>query len=185
MVDAVLKATLDQLGKHGYEALSIEEVAGAANVNKTSVYRRWATKSELVLAALHSRKRDEPPFVESGDLEGDLVAILTRKAQRIATPSGRVLARALMTVSGDPKMVAELRSSRFGLPTALIAAAIERGDLPERVDASFAAELLMAPIVNRIVVLDEAAPAAFIASAVRHTLAGLGYRARRRRKKQL
>src|SRR5258707_2197699 len=52
IVRAVLEATLRQLGDRGFAGVSVDEVAKAAAVNKTSVYRRWPSRSALVLAAL-------------------------------------------------------------------------------------------------------------------------------------
>lgn len=52
LVDNVLDAALEQLSTKGYEGLSMEEVAERACVNKTTIYRRWPTKSELARSAL-------------------------------------------------------------------------------------------------------------------------------------
>ena len=48
---AILAATLDVLVDTGYEGMSIDLVAARAGVHKTTVYRRWPTKSALVAAA--------------------------------------------------------------------------------------------------------------------------------------
>lgn len=78
IVRAILAATLEQLEAHGVVDLRVEEVARAAGVNKTSVYRRRPSKGDLVLAALGTLRDEEPRFVESGDLRRDLVDVITR-----------------------------------------------------------------------------------------------------------
>lgn len=49
---AVLKATIDRLTRDGYERTSIDDIARDAGVTRPTVYRRWASKDELVIAAV-------------------------------------------------------------------------------------------------------------------------------------
>ena len=43
--------TLQLLQEHGYDRLTVDAVAAAARASKATVYRRWPSKAELVLAA--------------------------------------------------------------------------------------------------------------------------------------
>ena len=54
VVESVLHTTLEVLGQQGYAQLRIEDIAARAGVNKTTIYRRWPTRSRLVMAALTS-----------------------------------------------------------------------------------------------------------------------------------
>ena len=74
VVDDVLKATAEQLGRMGYGALRVEEVATQSGVNKTTIYRRWPTKSLLVAAALRQHQVLEAA-PDTGDLVRDLVSM--------------------------------------------------------------------------------------------------------------
>src|SRR5258708_31088310 len=74
VVARVLRATIEELARIGYGALSIEEVANRAGVNKTTVYRRWPTKADLVRAALRSMGDDKVCQPATGSLRGDLLA---------------------------------------------------------------------------------------------------------------
>ena len=56
VVQEVLTATAEELGRSGYAALRIEDVAERAGVNKTTIYRRWPTKAALVKAENADRK---------------------------------------------------------------------------------------------------------------------------------
>ena len=58
IVADVLRATAEELARVGYAALRMEEVARVAGVNKTTVYRRWPTKEDLVSAALLALPED-------------------------------------------------------------------------------------------------------------------------------
>ena len=60
--EAIVAAAIDELIANGYSGLSIEAVAARAGVAKTTIYRRWAGKDELVLAArpdIYRRFRDQ------------------------------------------------------------------------------------------------------------------------------
>ena len=48
----MLRTTLEVLGDRGYAGLRVEDVAAKAGVNKTTIYRRWPTRADLVIAAL-------------------------------------------------------------------------------------------------------------------------------------
>jgi AcrR family transcriptional regulator len=62
---------LDLLMDGGYEAVSFREVAQRAGVGQPTVYRRWATKAELVEFAVFAVAEWTPP-PPSGHLEKDL-----------------------------------------------------------------------------------------------------------------
>lgn len=176
VVQPVLDAALDVLVEGGYDAVVMEEVARRAGVHKTTIYRRYPTRSALILAALAGSREPEPAPAVTGDLEADLAALVSAKASRISTPRGRAVARALTSIESDDPLAVELRKRRFGVSSALIRAGIARGELPDTVDPEEASELLLAPVVNRVVVLNEIADPAFVARVVAHTLRGLGYR---------
>jgi AcrR family transcriptional regulator len=87
VVRGVMEATLAELALTGYGALRIEDVAVRAGVNKTTVYRRWPTKEELVpgveamllfsvlMPAIHHRLMEEREAVDEEFL-GRLVDLL-------------------------------------------------------------------------------------------------------------
>ncbi|HME77339.1 MAG TPA: helix-turn-helix domain-containing protein, partial [Mycobacterium sp.] len=47
----LLAVTLRLLQQHGYDRLTLEAVAASAHASKATMYRRWPSKAELVLAA--------------------------------------------------------------------------------------------------------------------------------------
>jgi len=173
IVDAILATTLTHLEEHGFEDLSVEEVARAAGVNKTSVYRRWPSKADLVLAAVGSVRESEPPFVESGDLRSDLVQLLEAKAASLATPLGQNVGRALMALLGTARREGNeaLLNERPSPRRALLARAIAGGELPPDADADFLDELLTAPLLRRILIRNEPVDTAYVTRVVDHVLA--------------
>jgi AcrR family transcriptional regulator len=75
--DALLDAAWAELVAHGYGALTIDAVAQRAGTSRPVLYRRWATKAELVLAAVaHVGLRDRMPDPDTGSLREDLMAVM-------------------------------------------------------------------------------------------------------------
>ncbi|MFI1283791.1 TetR/AcrR family transcriptional regulator [Streptomyces sp. NPDC020858] len=103
-------AVLEQLREHGYEALTMEGVAARASCGKSTLYRQWKTKPQLVAAALRAGRRGTLVAVDTGTLAGDL-----REAARIAAgTSGRDtrLMQALgHAVLSDEELQAALREA--------------------------------------------------------------------------
>lgn len=77
LIDAVLNAAWDELQEVGYSRFTMEGVAQRARSNKTSLYRRWPQKSDLVIAALVKHlpaPSNEVPNM--GSLRDDVLALL-------------------------------------------------------------------------------------------------------------
>lgn len=75
---ALLEAAWDELVEDGFASLTMESVAARAHTGVAVLYRRWANKAELVLAAIehfHETHPVEPP--DTGTLRGDLLGLLT------------------------------------------------------------------------------------------------------------
>src|ERR1700742_4618538 len=71
----LLAVTLGLLQEHGYDQLTIDAVAGAAHASKATVYRRWPSKAELVLAAFIEGVRQIAVLPNTGTLRGDLLSL--------------------------------------------------------------------------------------------------------------
>ncbi len=70
----LLEVTLRLLQQEGYDRLTLDAVAATARASKATVYRRWPTKAELVLAAFIEGVRQVAVAPETGTLRGDLDA---------------------------------------------------------------------------------------------------------------
>lgn len=74
---ALLDAAWDELVAVGFGRLTMESVAARASTGVAVLYRRWANKDELVLAAIEHYRNSHPVDVpDTGTLRGDLVAAL-------------------------------------------------------------------------------------------------------------
>ena len=132
---AIIEATLDLFGEQGFEGVGVEAVAARAGVGKATIYRRWANKEELLLAALGSMKSPIPEL-QGVSVRDDLVAMLTvmcadkadpRKARRYALLLGegekypRLMARYKETVV-EPRHEALRAVIRRGIATGVLRA---------------------------------------------------------------
>jgi AcrR family transcriptional regulator len=131
---AIFDATLSELAEHGLEALTMEGVATAARTGKASLYRRWATKEELVLEAVGCSMPfpDDADGGSCGSLREDLLRALGRMAEFVSSGHGRVT-RSLMATAEPDHPLLEMTRTRLIEPRlqrlrSYITAAIERGE---------------------------------------------------------
>ncbi|MEH2014776.1 TetR/AcrR family transcriptional regulator [Nostoc sp.] len=100
---AILQATLDLLADVGYQSMSIEAIASRARVGKTTIYRRYTSKEELVADAIESL-RDDLAIPDTGSFWGDMDILINNAAKKIDSPLGRqTLALIISTASSNPQ----------------------------------------------------------------------------------
>lgn len=79
---ALLTAAWDELVKVGYARLTMESIAVRARTSEAVLYRRWANKDQLVLAAIEHHRAAHPiVLADTGTLRGDLLAYLTTMSE--------------------------------------------------------------------------------------------------------
>ena len=100
---AIVQATLDLLAEVGYESMSIEAIASRAGVGKTTIYRRYTSKEELVADAIESL-RDDLAIPDTGTFWGDMDILINNAAKKIDSSLGRqTLALIISTASSNPQ----------------------------------------------------------------------------------
>ncbi|MGW4398218.1 TetR-like C-terminal domain-containing protein [Amycolatopsis nivea] len=155
---AVIEATNELLRDHGLTGLKVSEVARRAQVNETSIFRRWGTRENLVIDALLADAAEQLPVPDSGSLRDDLIAYATSLAKYLTSPAGNALDRTLASAGDDP-ITQQLRDqywdARYAQSGQIAARAIERGELPESTNPRFVLEMLVAPLHFRIVLTRE------------------------------
>ncbi|MGC5360566.1 TetR/AcrR family transcriptional regulator [Streptomyces sp. DT24] len=140
-------AVLDLLRESGYDALTMEGVAARTRCGKSTLYRQWGSKPELVVAALHSTRRMALSHIDTGTLAEDLRAA----ARAIGAGSGRDTS--LMHALGhaalrSPELLRALRESlvepEIAAIDAMVRRGMDRGEIPEHCPAAefVAAQLL-------------------------------------------
>jgi AcrR family transcriptional regulator len=132
---AIFDATLAELAEAGYARLAIERIAARAHTSKASVYKRWPSRAELVVAALQHRLPAEPdPVPDSGSLREDVLALLRRGAGLLDGLFGEAVRGLMVETLTDPQRTARMRASMFTARDELMRQILERaaarGDIP-------------------------------------------------------
>ena len=150
--DAILRAALDLVAEHGVSGVTVDAVAARAGVGKATIYRHWGSRARLVHAAISCMKDplDEP---DTGSLPGDLTLLVRQLVKYLNQEhTARVLPSLLDAAVRDAEL-AELRletiQHRRAAFERVIQRAIERGELPEDVDAQLLIDLVVAPFFYR------------------------------------
>jgi AcrR family transcriptional regulator len=142
--EAILKATVDAFVEEGYAGVSIEGVATRAGVGKATIYRRFASKAELVAEAVRVTALIDDHLVDTGDLRADLISTLSPMVERLRGPDGKLLLTFAVERVGNPDLSAAFERSVIGAKRVhvrkLLAAAVERGELAADADIELIAE---------------------------------------------
>jgi AcrR family transcriptional regulator len=145
----ILQAALDVLAEVGYAGMTIDMVAARAKAGKATVYRRWASKEELVLEAVARTRRGELPLDElpdTGTLRGDLLALLTPLPRAEAEKRMRVmagLASMAVTHPGFDEAVNDTMVASWAMAyRALMQRAVERSEIPDTADIETVSQVI-------------------------------------------
>ncbi|MBM2614094.1 TetR/AcrR family transcriptional regulator [Actinoplanes sp. LDG1-06] len=95
VIENVRAATLAELARAGFGGLTIEGVARAAGVNRTTIYRRWPTKAALLAAVVEPLLEQYDHDPRTGSVRGDVLAIMLMIRDNAARPEGRALVEAV------------------------------------------------------------------------------------------
>jgi AcrR family transcriptional regulator len=177
---AVLDACLTQLADVGFERLAIPKVAELAGVNKTSIYRRWPSKADLVRDALALAMRHAGDAPNTGHLHGDLCALARTVAAFTQSREGTAVVRIMFTEAGNPEVRALATTSYADAgkqgPWIVIERAIKRGEIGGTVDPSLMLFTVAGAIMHRVFVERRDVPDEFLHQLVDLVLYGAAVR---------
>lgn len=159
MVQAVLTATRAELARVGYRALRIEDVAALAKVHKTTIYRRWPEKQDLVRETMLSLFQENISVPDTGSLRGDLLAVGYSMVRFATHPDGKSLVRMCATEGTEPELraiVESLRSSKEAPPRRIVENAIARGEVAPDLDPELLVSVLAGAIHHRLFITQRA-----------------------------
>lgn len=145
---AVQQAAKALLTEVGPGAFTVTDVARRADVNPTSIYRRWGSVEAVILDVEAARLSDVAPIRDTGTLRGDLLAYAHAAATDIARPGGLAFLQALIgaqNVSDERRFAAVLE--RAAEIQAVLDRARDRGE-PAR-DVTAVVDCILAPIYLR------------------------------------
>ncbi len=179
--ESVLRAAGDLLAERGFAALDLGEVAGRADVGKTTVYRRWRTPAGLVTDLLTEMAETSLPHADTGSLRADLLANARLVARTLTDERQGPLFKALVAAAiSDADTAAALHrfyDVRLDEWAPCISAAIERGELAPETDTRAVLSAVSAPLYYRFLasgdVIDDTVAVTAAETAAAAATAGL------------
>jgi AcrR family transcriptional regulator len=172
----ILRAALEELARADYGGLSFERVAARAGVNKTTVYRQWPTKAELVRAALESCAEVVRFGPSTGSLRGDLIRLGRIMSEFASSFEGQGLVRLRLLDHPEPELAEMARALNDRHTAELVAVlrqSVDRGELSPDVDPRLLLELLGGALHIRLFVKNERVDDVIIARIVDLLLNGV------------
>jgi len=174
---ATLAATVDELAAVGYGGFSIESVARRAGVNKTTIYRRWATAEALVLDAMLERAAERVPVPDTGSLRGDLRELARTALANASAPELEGILRASASERSRESALAQAAqrfwAERLVLDGEVVTRAVARGEVPPGTDPRLVIEAVLGPPYLRLLLTREPVDEAFIDRVVDLVVSGL------------
>lgn len=144
--DRIISAALVELSERGIRDFSIARVARAAGVARNSVYLRWESADQLVLAAVESSSRWSP-IPDSGSYRTDLLSLAAVLSEIIDAPSRQAQLRFLAEVQLNPSLADRYRSTVAALGMTqgreVFERAERRGELRGGLDAGTLFEMFL------------------------------------------
>lgn len=154
----ILRAALEELALSDYGGMTVEGVAARAGVNKTTVYRKWQTKAELIRAALSSVFEMFRVGPTAGDLRSDLLRIARIILDFSRSFEGQCLTRLRLLQHPEPelaKIAHDLNVKQLAQLGALVKAARARGELAPDIDIILLVDMIWGAVHARVVMKNE------------------------------
>ena len=159
VTDAITEAVFAELSGAGYGRMSMEAVARRAGVGKAALYRRWPSKQAMVTELIRDKVTGAlPPTPATGALHTDLRELLAAYRGQLGSPLlARIGAGLLAEAGGDGALAqmirAEVAAPRRAAARAVLQGAVDRGELSPGLDLELGADLLIAPLGFRMLIM--------------------------------
>jgi AcrR family transcriptional regulator len=165
----LLAVTLRLLQERGYDRLTVDAVAATARASKATVYRRWPSKAELVLAAFIEGIRQVAVPPDTGTLRGDLLWVGEQVCEEARHHAGTIRA-VLVEVSRNPAlndvMQHQFTNQRKALMHHILRQAVDRGEIDDAAISDELWDVLPGYLVFRFIMPGQLPP-------TRHTVQAL------------
>lgn len=151
----ILTAAADLILRFGYERMTVDAVAARAQVGKATVYRRWAKKEDLAVAAMGELYSSQISTVDTGSIRGDLEATYANALAFVNSEMGAAYLRTSISESMRDDRIAALYREANDVAEAgglaMYERAILRGEVRADVNLPAAVQLLGGIMVVRII----------------------------------
>jgi AcrR family transcriptional regulator len=172
----VLAACAELLSEVGFGGVTIEAVAARSGVAKTTIYRQWSSRAELMIDAF--RTMATPPVApDTGDVARDLEHMMLKLARDLVNePWSRAIPSLADAAARDPELArlhAQFSHECRTPVVAVVARAQDRGELDPDVAPDVVCAALAGPLFFRHMVSREPVDAAFVSALLASVLNGI------------
>lgn len=148
-------AARELLEEGGYDALTMEAVAGRAGVGKPTVYRRWSTRAQLVFELLSGSNAPDP-VPDTGSVRGDILEIARWFVAAMQAADRKIIGDRMGEVVANPCFAGRVREHRL-VPDreammAVWSRALERGEVLPEADGDAVIDDLVGILVYRVLI---------------------------------
>ncbi len=172
----VLGAATKLLSEQGSAGFTVDAVVARSGVAKTTIYRHWPTKDDLLMAAVACFELDDD-VPDTGTLRGDLVALLSGLAAQLATEEwSHSLPAVLELAEHDPDVAARHHAivrHRSDCGRQLVKRAQERGEVRDDIDVELLVALLCGALFYRRLMIHETTTPSQVEAIVDAVLGGV------------
>ncbi|TCI99475.1 TetR/AcrR family transcriptional regulator [Aeromicrobium sp. IC_218] len=149
--EEIFSGALALVAEHGFDKVTMDQVADATRSSKATLYRQWGSKTALVVDALSCFATFEEPLPDTGTLRGDLLEMFEPREPKV-TDEAELIGALLTATRTDPELAEAIRRQAVEPATdrvrALVDRAVERGEVAADAPAlRHLAVLLVAPFV--------------------------------------
>lgn len=175
----ILTAAGALLLREGMAAFTIEGVADAAGVSKTTIYKWWPSKGALALDGYFHAVEHTLTFPDTGDITADLSTQIRAFVRLVTeTPAGRVIAELIGQAQTDPDLAKALQQ-RYTAPRRELAVeamrrAQSRGQLRPEADPEILVDQLWGACYHRLLLPGPPVTEGFAVGLVNNLLHGVG-----------
>lgn len=157
--DKMLRASAELLMDEGVLGFTVDEVSRRSGVAKTTIYRHFPTRNELLVAAVDGAI-DVPETPDTGNLRDDVAAFLRSVRPIFADTSIRTLFFDLWSAGArDPelqRLQQAMMAERAGPTMTIYRRGLERGEISPDIDYPSALEVIEGPFIVRSLTRPEA-----------------------------
>jgi AcrR family transcriptional regulator len=136
VTERIREAIISLLLEAGVEECTVKNVASRAGIERSTLYRRYPDRWGAIIDAVIDRIQREAPVISTGSFAGDLRSVLINLAAVIATPLGPAIVAAAGALHTEGRVAAArvFFERRMEQLAPMFDAAVQRGELPARVD---------------------------------------------------
>jgi AcrR family transcriptional regulator len=151
--DAIAQAALALLAESGFDGVTVEAVAARAGVARSTVYRRFPGKPELLVTVLQHACQAPVDDADTGSVVEDLLVVAQGLRHSLqSTELGRAIPSVIAAAARHPEVAEAHRTfvaSRRKVSLAAVRRGIDRGEIDPEVDPDTLLDLVVGPVFHR------------------------------------